>query len=170
MWCVMNDRFVRAFRKLMKWEGGSKVTYADFDGHTTKYGIIQETYSIYHKGKSVVDCTEQEAMEIYYNMFWLKNRLDEVLNESIANFVFQGCVNMGNYGFIRNCVQYPLGAIADGKVGKQTLAVLNHDLHNTYNKIYSATKARYETIARQASKAKFLRGWLNRINDYKFKE
>lgn len=165
-----SDKFIRAFNHLQKWEGGAKITTPKFDGHTTKWGIIESTYNKYYRG-SVTDCTEEQAMHIYYTEFWSKNKLEEVLNDSLAELIFQGCVNQGNYGYLRNCVQYPLGLIADAIVGRQTLGKLNAEPKACFDTIVKATKERYEQIAHQNGKQKFLKGWLNRLADYsKFKE
>lgn len=163
-----SDKFIRAFQHVQKWEGGPIVTGKEFDGHITKYGIIQETYGKYYPHKSVVDCTEEQAMMIYYEGFWQPCKCEQISNASLAEFVFQGAVNQGVYGFVRNCVQYAIGVVADGKIGPQTLGVLNNDARGCYDKIYKATKERYERIANNG-KSKFLKGWLNRINDFKFR-
>lgn len=163
-----SQKFIDAFKHLQRWEGGSAYTDKSFDGHNTRWGIIEETYQQFYPHKPVKECTEEQALYIYYTLFWRRNRLDEVNNNSLAEFIFQGVVNMGNAGFIKNCLQLPLNLVVDGIIGRNTLGKLNDHPQDSYNKVYQATKERYEKIANNG-KQKFLKGWMNRINDFNFK-
>ena len=163
-----SQKFIDAFKFVCyRLEGGSAVTSPTFDGHWTRYGIIESTYAQYYRGKDVRNCTEEEAMHIYYT-YYSKARLDEVDNDSIRLFVFAGIINMGHTAFIKNCIQKPLNLIVDGIVGKQTIAALNNNVADTYKIIYNATLERYKALAKNG-KEKHLKGWTNRINLIPFK-
>lgn len=164
-----SQKYLDAFKFVCyKLEGGSKITGKEFDGHVTKFGIIESTYQQFYRNKDVRDCTEEQAKYIYYTLFWSKNRLDEVNNDSLALFLFAGCVNQGSKAFIKNCVQLPLNQIVDGIIGRQTLSAINSHPADAYQKIYTATLDRYKRLA-TGDKSKHLKGWINRINLMPFK-
>lgn len=164
-----SQKFIDAFRFVCyRLEGGSAVTNPSFDGHWTKYGIIESTYQQFYPHKDVRNCTEEQAMNIYYTLFYNKARLDEVDNDSIRTFIFAGCINMGTTAFVKNCVQRPLNLVVDGIVGRNTLHALNDNPADTYRKLYDATLNRYRQLA-TGDRAKHLKGWTNRINLIPFK-
>ena len=68
-------------------------------------------------------------------------------------------------------IQKALGLVADGLVGPKTLAALNAaDKAAVFSKIFQARYKFFRNIVdRNPSQKIFLKGWLNRLNAYKFK-
>lgn len=168
------------------------------NGGATMIGITLDTFKSYRKkiGKktpSVQDLkniTYEEWYDILKTMFWDKMKADQIDNQSIANL----CVNTvwgSGAGYIKT-IQGVLGVKADGIVGNITLGAINgykpqKDLFQKLWKrrekffydIVARSVAAYEKkIGREATEVeklrhtqkKFLKGWLNRLNSFKYYE
>ena len=167
-------------------------------GGATNKGVTLNTYKHYcklHKMKTptVADLkaiTDDTVMAILKEFFWDEMRADDIANQSIANL----CVNTlwgSGTGYIRT-IQGVLGVKQDGIVGPVTLAKINgwvsqKDLFDHlwarrkkfFEDIVASSVRAYERkIGRKATerellkytKKRFLKGWLNRLNDFKFEE
>lgn len=165
-------------------------------GGTTMVGVTMETYKAYRKLKrkpapsvqSLRKITYEEWSDILKTMFWDKMRADEIDNQSIANL----CVNTvwgSGAGYIKT-IQGVLGVRQDGVVGPVTLGKINawNPQQALFDKLWTRRKkfledivaksiADYERkVGRKATlleqlkytKKRFLKGWLNRLNDFKF--
>ena len=62
-----------------------------------------------------------------------------------------------------------LGVADDGVVGPKTIAAINNypNQKELFQKLWNRRKAHFESIAKNGKK-QFLKGWLNRLNDFKF--
>ena len=155
---------------LKRLEGG----YAgNIDGKTcTMKGITLEVYQKHfgrHKTCSDLKrISDSEWYTITKADYWDAVRADEIANQSVANIIVDWCFNSGKSVIKR--IQKVVGVTPDGIVGKKTLAAINNaDQEELFNKIKSSRKAFYdEIISRNPSKAKFLKGWYNRLNSFKF--
>jgi lysozyme family protein len=101
-------------------------------------------------------------------MFWDKWKADSIISQSIAELLVDWAWGSGIYG-----IKYPqqvLGVKVDGIVGAKTLAAINNypDQEELFNKLWQRRKKHFEDIAKSPSKKKFLKGWLNRLNDFKW--
>ena len=71
-------------------------------------------------------------------------------------------------------ITYPqqvLGVVVDGIVGSRTLTAVNEypDQKELFQKLWDRRKQHFENIVqRDPSQKVFLKGWMNRLNDYKF--
>lgn len=157
---------------IKKWEGG----YAgNIDGKTcTHQGITLDTFRrFYGKDKNCIDLrnmTEEQWIHILRKGYWDKWKADSIENQSIANLVVDWYWHSGTYG-----ITYPqqvLGVTPDGVVGPKTLAAINeHPQPNLlFIRLWSKRKQYLESIAKNPSKAKFLKGWMNRLNDFHYFE
>jgi lysozyme family protein len=66
-----------------------------------------------------------------------------------------------------------LGVADDGIVGPVTLAAINGcpDQKALFDRLWERRKKHFEDIVRKdPAQSRFLRGWLNRLNDFKFVE
>ena len=159
---------------VLRWEG----KYAgNIDGMIcTMKGVTLSTYQKYceQKGLKRPNCfdlkniSDEHWTEICKEMFWDKWKADEIKNQSIAQLLVDWAWTSGVYG-----IKYPqqvLGVKVDGIVGKNTLAAINDypDQKELFNKLWNRRKKHFEDIAKSPSKAKFLKGWLNRLNDFKY--
>lgn len=168
------------------------------NGGATMIGITLDTFKAYRKRKgkktpSVQDLkniTYEEWFDILKTMFWDKMLADRINNQSIANL----CVNTvwgSGAGYIKN-IQGVLGVKADGVVGSITLGAINgyEPQKELFEKLWKRReKFFYDIVARSVAayekkigrpateteklrhtQKKFLRGWLNRLNSFKYYE
>ena len=161
---------------ILRWEGGWANDPVDNGGPTMK-GITLNTYTIYCKNKGkgtptqtqLKNISQAEWEDVFKSMFWDKWQADKINNQSIANLVVDWLWTSGQWG-----IKYPqsiLGVKVDGQVGPKTLAAINNypDPKDLFNKLWQRRKAHFEGIVKaNASQKKFLKGWLNRLNDLKF--
>lgn len=152
---------------VLKWEGGFTDTINDGYACTNK-GVTIATYQAYYgKDKKCSDLkkmTDEQWDYIFKNGFWDKWRADEIESQSIANLVVDWLWASGKYGII-----YPqrvLGVKDDGIVGPKTLEAINSypDKEELFNKLWERRKKHFESL----NKPQFLRGWLNRLKDFKY--
>lgn len=165
---------------ILKWEGGSKFTNDPLDrGGATKYGITLNTlisnhYDINHDGKVNVDDVKALQLEdfkkILKKQYWDRWQADNINNQSIANLLVDWLWGSGKWGI--TIPQSILGVPADGIVGEKTINALNaSNQKDIYNKVWQARKQFYYNIAKNnPSQSKWLKGWLNRLNDLNFSE
>ena len=159
---------------VLKWEG----KYAgNIDGMIcTMKGVTLATYQKYckQKGLKCPNCFDLKHIpdehweEICKEMFWDKWKADEIKNQSIAQLLVDWVWTSGVYGIKYS--QQVLGVKVDGIVGQKTIAAINDypDQKELFNKLWNRRKKHFEDIAKSPSKAKFLKGWLNRLNDFKY--
>lgn len=165
---------------ILKWEGGAKYTNDPLDrGGATKYGITLNTlisihYDANKDGK--VDVNDVKALQledfkkILKRQYWDRWKADDIDNQSVANLLVDWTWGSGKHGII--IPQRLLGVSADGVVGEKTINVLNASNQRLiYNKVWQARKEFYEKIVQNnPSQSKWLKGWMNRLNDLKFSE
>lgn len=106
------------------------------------------------------------VLKVYWNR-WSANR---ITNQSVANLLVDWVFTSGTWGI--KIPQRILKLEVDGIVGNQTLTAIN--LANQklfFNAIFEARKKFFNDIVKNnPSQRKFLKGWLNRLNDFKFSE
>jgi len=160
----MENKFEILFKYILLVEGGYS-NHKNDRGGKTKYGITQAVAKNY----GIEDLTIEQAKEIYYKKYYLKNKLDKVDNVKIALSIFDFVVNSGLYG-IRKAQQAlkELGykITIDGVIGEQTLKYLNLVNENKFLAKYHELQIKfYNTLANSKTSQKvFLKGWLNRVN------
>ena len=138
--------FQKAINHLFKLEGGYSNNKYDKGGETN-YGITQKTYSAYLKkqnfqNKTVKDITKEEAINIYYQEYWLSSGSDKITDFKLAYLLFDSCVNHG------------LG------IGKKLYKNSNGD----FKKFIDLRRKKYYAIVKNNPTQKiFLNGWLNRL-------
>lgn len=164
-------------------------------GGPTMVGVTISTYRAYarKKGSRVPDIEDlkrisyTEWLDILKTMFWDKVKADDIKSQSIANL----CVNTvwGSGASYIKVIQKTAGAYPDGIFGPKTLEAINsQDPRVLFNKLWNRRKKffedivkadvkRYEAkIGREATeyekkkytKYRFLKGWMNRLNDFQF--
>lgn len=157
----------RLIPKVRKWEGG----YAgNIDGKTcTMMGVTLDTYRNYFgKSKKCSDLrriTDEEWETIFKKGFWDRWKADDIDNQSIAELLVDWCWASGIWGI--KLPQRVLGVKDDGIVGKKTLAAINGypDKEELFDRLWERRKKHFQDIARNG-KQKFLKGWLNRLDDF----
>jgi lysozyme family protein len=157
---------------ILKWEGGWANDPADSGGCTMK-GITIGTFRAYFgRTKTCNDLkklTDNQWDTVFINGYWNKWLADKINNQSIANLLVDWFWTSGKYG-----IKYPqqvLGVTADGVVGPKTIAAINDypNQKELFDKLWNRRKRYFEAIAKGKNQ-KFLKGWLNRLNDFKYSD
>ncbi len=175
---------------IKKWEGGFVNDPADRGGATNK-GVTLSTYTQYCQRKGyprpTVDrlrrLTDAEWLDILKSMYWDRWQADRIDSQGVANILVDWVWGSGAYGI--TIPQRLLGVRCDGVVGDVTLGALNsrgsaffehvyaarvqylHDITNSSVRRYEARLGRKATereLLRYTNK-RFLKGWLNRLED-----
>lgn len=161
----------KVFDFIMKWEGGDKYTNdPDDPGHGTKYGVTQASLDEYCDGLflprfDVKDLNYDTASEIYEEKYWKPSGC-EALTDSIAMAVMDASVNCGVSQSVK-WLQKASGSVEDGRFGPKTLESVKSG-RNILSKIILMREEFYKELAvRKPNLNKFLKGWLNRIEDLK---
>lgn len=146
-------------------------------GGATMCGVTLATFAEYCRRKGYPRPTivrlkaikYKEWLEILKTMFWDKWKADQINNESIALILVDWVWGSGKYGII--IPQKAIGVTADGIVGPKTIAAVNaKDPKQLFDLIRKERLAYIERICRsRPTNLKYKRGWLNRLNDIKFK-
>lgn len=161
---------------ILKWEGGWSNDPQDKGGPTMK-GVTLAVYTIYCQKKGWGTPTQAQLKELTYpewedilkSMYWDKWKADEIKNQSIANLLVDWVWTSGVWG-----IKFPqrvLGVQDDGIVGPKTLSAINNypNQKELWQKLWNRRKKHFESIAAsRPGNAKFLKGWLNRLNDLKY--
>jgi lysozyme family protein len=159
-------------KKVLRLEGGY-VNHPNDKGGCTNKGITIHTFkSFYGNNKTCDDLkniTEKEAEEIYRKNYWNPCWGDKIACTSVACIFVDWAVNSGVKTAIKN-IQKIVGTTADGIMGNKTLSAINsYNPKELFDKIKEARKNFYENIvAKNPSQKVFLKGWMNRINDFSF--
>lgn len=146
-------------------------------GGATMCGVTLVTFTEYCRRKGYPRPTivrlkaikYKEWLEILKTMFWDKWKADQINNESIALILVDWVWGSGKYGI--TIPQKAIGVTADGIVGPKTIAAVNaKDPKQLFDLIRKERLAYIERICRiRPTNLKYKKGWLNRLNDIKFK-
>ena len=146
-------------------------------GGATMCGVTLATFTEYCRRKGYPRPTivrlkaikYKEWLDILKTMFWDKWKADQINNESIALILVDWVWGSGKYGI--TIPQKAIGVTADGIVGPKTIAAVNvKDPKQLFDLIRKERLAYIERICRsRPTNLKYKRGWLNRLNDIKFK-
>ena len=160
---------------ILKWEGGFVNNIHDKGGATMK-GVTLRTYTDYCERKglpepNIIDL--QNIPDEHWNAilkegYWNRWRADEIKDQSVANILVDWVYNSGVHGI--RIPQYLLSLKSDGIVGKLTLNAINS--YPNQQELFERLKAEriryYNRLATEPSQKKFLKGWINRVNDFRY--
>lgn len=156
---------------ILRWEGGF-VNDPDDSGGATMKGVTLATFRKFYGANKTIDdlkrITEAQWLHIFKTGYWDVFRGDDIDNQSVANMCVDWLYNSGTVAIKR--VQKIVGVADDGIVGDKTIAAINaRPVGPLFEQIKAARIAFVETIARNnPSQRKFLQGWLNRINSFRY--
>lgn len=152
---------------IRSWEGGYANIHGD-KGGPTKWGVTIATFrGVFGQNKTVEDLknmTEAQWDYIYKKLFWDKWKADRIKCQAIANLLVDWYWNSGHYGI--KIPQKVLGVTIDGIVGDKTIDAINNYKYGQvvlFAKLWCEREAYYHRIGK-GTQAKFLNGWLNRLN------
>ena len=163
---------------LFQWEGGYQCDPDDkgnYNSHAelvgTKYGVSAKTYESHYNAipdKETIENLTPEQASFVLRSYWNDCKADDINNQSIANILVDWHYMSGTGGI--KAAQKALDLIPDSIVGPNTLAAINRgDQSEVFSKIWLARKQFFLDICKNnPSQEKFLKGWLNRLNSYKF--
>ena len=162
--------------RLIRREGG----YVDHPldkGGPTKYGITIRTLSAW-RGVDVTPLDvsmleEDEAEQIYYQLFWLKLNLEHLGRDWwLKEFLFDWCVTSGLKTPIRQ-IQKLVNVKRDGILGPVTGNAIDHWKALTGDRadgrIVDMRIIWYlSLVKRRPSDIIFIQGWFNRANNWRY--
>jgi len=175
----MTEKFLRCLKFVLKWEGGLSDDPDDPGGRTYR-GVTQARYNQYRKEKGlplrdVAKMTDEEMREIYWKYYWQPVKGD-LFDYPLALALFDTGVNMGTGTAIKLLQRAINDLLPPTKWVKVTGTWDEATLNATksFNPLTLALKLcdrreeRYRAIVRANPRlSKFLKGWLNRLNDLK---
>ncbi|HEU5137493.1 MAG TPA: glycosyl hydrolase 108 family protein [Steroidobacteraceae bacterium] len=170
----------RFFPHLLRFEGGFVNDPADPGGATNK-GITIATFQRYAPAvlgvapslDNLRALSDAQAFSIYKVGYWDPLHADEIVDQPLAEIVFDFHVNAG-----ATAVRVLQGALndsgvkpqlpVDGVVGPGTLQALQGTDPVGLYRTYKQRRIEYyqDLVARRPSLAKFLNGWLKRVNSF----
>ncbi len=162
--------------KILKWEGGFSDDPIDRGG-ATNMGVTIRTWRQvgYDKdGDQDIDVddlcllTREDATMVLKHFYWNRWCADKIQSQAIASILVDWVWCSGKWGIV--IPQRILGVEEDGIVGRCTLQAVNgSDSRELHHKIFEA-RLRFirRIIIRDPSQKRFQRGWINRLNDFKF--
>ena len=134
-----SEDFQKAVQRLLGHEGGYSNDPEDRGGETN-FGISSKA----HPGIDVKNLKEDEAKQIYLRDYWEPLGADK-LPEPVRELAFDSAVQHG--------VEWTKNALAE--------------TGNTFEGLFQKRKKFYQTIVRNDnSQAKFLDGWMNRLDSF----
>jgi lysozyme family protein len=159
---------------IAKWEGGYVNDKLD-KGGATNMGITIGTWrQVGYDKDQDGDIDEQDIkalskddFKFVLKKYWDRWRADEIEDQKIANILVDWVWGSGKWGII--IPQRLLGVEDDGIVGNKTLHILNTQHSQEFLKtLFNArTKFLDDIVKNNPSQKRFIKGWKNRLNDFK---
>lgn len=133
----------------------------DDAGGETKFGVAKNA----NPDLDITNLTWEQAKDVYYNKYWIAGKCHQ-LPSRVAVLHFDGCVNHGPRSAAK-FLQRALGVQDDGVIGPATLDAAEQADEFELCMAISQERAKfYQNIVRnKPSQAKFLKGWLRRIEE-----
>lgn len=168
--------FEQSIGIILKHEGGF-VNHPSDPGGATNRGITFNLFKQYADALEVSKdlyslkaLSEDQAKFIYQEHFWNPMRGDEIINQNIADILFDGFVNMGNKAI--KLMQKEAGTtLVDGVIGADSIRAINLANARVLFEGYKDARIKfYNDLATRKPKLEvFRKGWLNRINSFEYK-
>lgn len=138
---------------------GGYVNDPDDPGGETNYGITKRFYP----ELDIKNLTKGEAKEIYMKDYYLPMNIDAFQDFSLALHLFDMGVNAGTKTAVKLLQGIGVMLKQDGIVGPKTIKWVNYS--DKYKAAYPYVRADYYARISHKTNYKYLRGWLNRIDN-----
>ena len=163
-------RFEDCLARILKHEGGYVNDPLDSGGRTN-LGVTQRVWEEF-VGHPVTEAdmkalTPEKIAPMYKLKYWNPSYC-EVLPKGLDYVVFDFAVNAGTGRSVKT-LQQAIGCVSDGVIGPKTMAAINDaNPKDLITKFSDARADFYQGIvARKPDQARFIKGWLNRVEDAK---
>ena len=160
-------------------EGGYQNDPRD-DGNYYKGNLIGTNWGISapslaeHLGRipSVADMKNlkrSQAEEILKNVFWLRNNLDKLSNQSVATLIYDGTVNHGPTG-MRNLMDIAIKSMGGSIKYYEVFTPKGIKYLNGLNqkRLFDAIKSARANSYQKSKKTHYIKGWMNRLEKIKY--
>jgi lysozyme family protein len=155
--------FLKIIKVILKNEGGYSDVTTDKGGET-HYGISHRAYPTL----DIKNLTIGQAIDIYYNDYWLPMNLEGIREDELILQVFDFGVNVGPRTAIKT-LQRLIGVTDDGHIGVITLKAINDFNGDVITEFKKRRKLFYVTLVQKdESQRPNLRGWIRRVDKTKF--
>ena len=163
--------------KVLHLEGGYVNHPAD-KGGPTKYGVILSTWKQYGYDKDkdgdidaddIKILSEDDARYIAKKVFWDFFQADFIPNQSVAEFIVDWGYNSGRT-LVAKKLQKLLNVPVDGLIGKESLKTINAIPQQDLFEALKTTRRNFidAIVKEKPSQQVFYKGWINRINSFRF--
>lgn len=164
------------FPKVLRYEGGYVNDVID-RGSATNKGVTLATWRSlgYDKdGDGDIDANDvkllstDDAMMVLKVGYWDRWKADSIKNQSVAESLVEWVWGSGKWGII--IPQRILGVNTDGIVGLRTIKAVNDANPKWLHEKIREAKLKFisDLIKAHPEQIKFQRGWLRRINEFKY--
>ena len=161
-------RFQECLARILKHEGGYSNDPLDSGGRTN-LGVTQRVWEEF-VGHPVTEAdmkalTPEKIAPMYKLKYWNPSYC-EVLPKGLDYVVFDFAVNAGTGRSVKT-LQQAIGCVADGVIGRKTMAVINDANPKDLIGKFSDARADFSQgiVARKPDQARFIKGWLNRVEE-----
>ena len=170
------NNYTSIIKRILLHEGGYCNVKGDTGGET--YRGISRVHNPTWNGWKIIDNQklvhnqilpelENEVYQFYYKKYWLANGLHLIKDYSLQYIIFDWVINSGVFAIKK--VQEYVSAKSDGKLGLITAKLINeYNPEHLFNIIKHGRINFYYDIAKKGSNAKFLKGWLKRIESINY--
>ena len=170
------------FPKEIQLEGSAYENVEGDAGGCTKFGLTLDDIKEYHADldhDGDFDCNDVKlidrptASKILKAIYWDYFKADQIPEQSLAEFIVDSGLNQGRILIVKY-LQGIIGVDVDGHFGPNTFNDLLEHLKDDngsdeFKELYQKRLDRYNAIvAAKPSQAKFMKGWINRLNAIKF--
>lgn len=170
-----SDAFDKYFEIVKPLEGTVYENDPNDSGGCTKYGLTADDLREYYKDRTkncndVKNIDNDEAYSVMKKLYWDFFRADLIPNVSLAMFIVDGGLNQGRVT-ITNFLQKIVGINpTTGHFGDKTFGgIINMDSSTVFSNLYQLRLTRYNNIVSKYPKnARYLKGWINRLNAIKY--
>lgn len=165
-------------KKILKHEGGFQQWKNDKGNYYngvligTNKGVTPAAYrEVFGKVPTVSELktlTDEQYIQVLRKKYWDKWKADNIDSQQLADILVDWVYNSGVWGI--KIPQRILGVVDDGIVGPKTLEALNNVcVKEFHEKVWKEREQFFRNIVRRDPTQKgFLKGWLNRLNDYRW--